>query len=74
MNAEYEEEFHKLKAWNEIQGKDGYNTPCSAKLNNYGLGFKDKEIKFSDEVKKTQYAKETKIKSFGWYDQRLFCI
>ena len=40
----------------EIQERDGYNTPWATKVKIVELGFKNRQIKFSDEVEKSQSA------------------
>ena len=57
MKATEVEYLKQVNAWRGIQGKDGYNPPWSSKTNNFKLGIKNKQVKFSDEVEKTQSAK-----------------
>ena len=45
----------------ESQGKGVYNLLWSTKANNVELGFKNRKVKFSDEVEKTQCAKKQKL-------------
>ena len=53
MKVAEAEEFKQFKEWREIQWKDGYNPPWDTKVKNVELGFKNRKVKFSDEVEKT---------------------
>ena len=50
MNAAEANKFEQFKAYCENQGRDGYNSPWDTKLNNVKLGFKNIQVKFSNEV------------------------
>ena len=54
MNSAEVEEFKQFKAWREIQGKYGYDSPWSTELNNVKLGFKNRKVQFSNKVENTQ--------------------
>ena len=80
MNNSEAEEFKQLKSWRKSQGKDGYNPPWATKVKNVELGFKNRQVKFSDAVEKTQSSKKilqmafTRTFLYPTDDRRLMAI
>ena len=58
MNATEVEEFKPFKACRESQRRNSYKSPWATKVKSVKIGYKNRKITFSDEVEKTESAKE----------------
>ena len=56
MNATEAEAFKQFKALCEIRGGGGYDSPGATKVKNVEVRLKNRKVKLSDEVEKTQSA------------------